>query len=77
MSVTQKLTWRLICVSKHNIRLWQRSPAGSADPAVVSLQQRVQANIDKSITEDHRLADLCRAPEKLEDAGDIGRAAAA
>jgi 2-methylcitrate dehydratase PrpD len=95
---------------------------------VVSLQQRVQANIDKSITEDqarikirlkdgrvlerfvarvigsvenpmsdaalqekfsdlcegvltadqmNRLADLCRAPEKLQDAGDIGRTAAA
>ena len=25
----------------------------------------------------HRLADLCQAPEKLEDAGEIGRAAAA
>jgi hypothetical protein len=25
----------------------------------------------------HRLADLCRAPDKLEDAGEIGRAAAA
>ena len=25
----------------------------------------------------HRLADLCRAPEKLQDVGDIGRAAAA
>jgi 2-methylcitrate dehydratase PrpD len=99
-----------------------------ADPAVVALQQRVHATIDKSIIEDQarikirlkdgrvlerfvahvigsvenpmsdaalqekfsdlcegalsgdkmrRLADLCRAPEKLADAGDIGRAAAA
>jgi 2-methylcitrate dehydratase PrpD len=99
-----------------------------AEPTVVALQQRVQANIDKSITEDQarikirlkdgrvlerfvahvigsvenpmsdaalqekfsdlcggilpadkmqRLADLCHAPDKLQDAGDIGRAAAA
>jgi 2-methylcitrate dehydratase PrpD len=99
-----------------------------AEPAVVALQQRVTAAIDKTIKEDqarvkirlkdgrvlerfvvhvigsvenplsdaglqekfsdlcagvlttdkmHRLADLCHAPEKLEDAGEIGRAAAA
>ena len=99
-----------------------------AEPAVVSLQQRVTASIDKSVREDqarikirlkdgrvlerfiahvigsvenplsdaglrekfsdlcagvlttdkmHRLADLCHAPEKIEDAGEIGRAAAA
>ena len=99
-----------------------------AEPAVVALQQRVTATIDKSIKEDqarvkirlkdgrvlerfvahvigsvenplsdaglqekfsdlcagvlttdkmHRLADLCHAPETIEDAGEIGRAAAA